>query len=335
MRSMVKVFKKIVNSLLIPILSFGIIFSLSSCAEEIEVDILDLAIDSVKYDLSEINEPLFLVKQTFIIYEESEYYFDVNWSYTNELKWKDLKEEDNYYILATKELYDEFDFELTATIEYDGRSKSKTFEGHYVNKEKQESIGLEILPTLENGAEITIEGKAINIYDKNFFIFHDGKQSIKVETDSSVDMSYGVKVELTLKVVKSKVKIGDSSIERITTKYLSHKTVNGMFAEYNSSLYDLNYLDDMLNNMNVVNFTKLDQNIIQVRGNVSLRNNEYYIDNNETYLKIDYKEDSMFSNSLIDFLDCNCIVNLFVDSIIEDEQVTGFTFSLISIFANE
>lgn len=326
--------RKTMNNLLVAIVSIGILFSLSSCEEEVEVDILDLAIDSVKYDLSEINEPLCLVKQTFIIYEDNEYYFDVNWSYTNELKWKDLKEEDNYYILETKEVYDEFDFDLTATVEYDGRSKSKTFEGHYVNKEKQESIGLEILPTLENGDEIAIEGKAINIYDTNFFIFHDGKQSIKVETDSNVDMNFGVKVVLTLKVIKSKVKVGDSVVERITTKYLSHKNVSGMFDGYMGLSYDLDSLNDIIHDINVDNFMKIDQNIIQVRGNVSLRNNEYYINNNETYLKIDYKEDSMPS-SLIDFIDCNCTINLFVDSIIEDEQVVGFTFSLISIFANE
>ena len=80
---------------------------------------------------------------------------------------------------------------------------------------------------------------------------------------------------------------------------------------------------------------KIDQNIIQVNGEIKLKDNECYISNDETYLKIDLKEGSMFSGSLIDFLDCNCTINLFVDSIIENGKVLGFTFSLISIFANE
>lgn len=332
---MIKVFHKIIDTCLISIMMIGIVFSLSSCSED-EVNILDLALDSLKLDLNNVNKPLYLAKQIFLNHEDIDYCFNIDWSYTNQEHWNNLYDLDNCYVLEAKDYFDKFDFDIIATIANEKEFKSKVFHGNYINKDKPLN-SIDLLPTLENGEEIDLEGMAINIYENNSFVFYDGEKSIIVEIDDSEQLVYNIKIVVTLKVDRTTININDENIDKITVKYVSHRNIAGTFGEkldYKSTSYNLEDLYEMSRNINLDNYRTIDQRIVRTSGVIKLQDDDYYICLDDMSLNISYKDNPFYMMEMIDCIDCYCTVDLFVNSIIEDSVIKDYSFSIINIFIN-
>ena len=334
---MTKYIYKTINTILISIVTIGTAFCLYSCGD-VELDVVDLALANLKLELKDVHEPLYLAKQIFFNYEDIEYSFTLDWSYTSQDHWKDLIDKDNNtYMLESKEYYDEFDFDLTATIVYEESSKSKTFHGNYKNINIAAN-GIDSLYSLEENEEITLEGMAINIFKSNYFVFHDGKESILVEINDGESIIYNVKIEVVLKKVKNIINVDGEDIERITAKYVSHRSISGAYVEklsYKSIPYSLEELCNYSNCISVDNYNKLNQNIVQTNGIITLQNDEYYICENGMSLKLFNPNNKFFEMLVSDFKNTSCTIDLFVDFIIEDNVVVvDYSFYIINIFTN-
>ena len=331
---MIKCFQKLINNLLIPIM-IGIAFCLTSCNND-EVDLLDLALNTLKPDLNEVNKPLNLTKHIFFKYNGLEYNFDVEWTYDNEEKWKSLTDYGNYYVLEQKEEYDDFYFNLNATIRLENEYKSKTFSGHYVNK--NESLkGIDLLYTLDSGEEITLEGMAINIYKDNCFVFYDGMKSITVEETDNKNMTFNVEIELVLKVEKNIFSIGNENVEKIIVKYVNHHNIDGSYGEkenYKINSYNLEKLYNLSKTINMDNYNELNYAIVQTNGYIEMLNGEYFISVNDISLKISNVNSIDFAILMLDCVDSYCTVDLYVDFVIENNVIVDYVFYVIDIIAN-
>ncbi|MCH5172366.1 MAG: hypothetical protein J1F31_06030 [Erysipelotrichales bacterium] len=333
---MIRDVHKILNTILISTAAIGTSFCLYGCNEN-KTNVLDLAFQNLKLELKDLNKPLYLAKQVFFNYNDVEYSFDVDWSYTNQDHWKELTDYDNNsYILEVKEYYDEFDFDITATIKHERNLKSKTFHGNYVNTFNS-SNGIEALASLEEDQEIIIDGMAINIYEHNHFVFNDGKKSVLVEIDNSDIITYNIKISLVLKAKRSVVKINGENVERITAKYVNHRNITSAYGEildYAKVPYSLEELYDYTRIINIDNYNKLDQNIVQTEGIITSQNERYYICKDDIALEISSKDSKFFEMLIKDFIGATCTIDLFVDAVAEDDIIIDYNFSLINIFIN-
>ena len=328
---MYKFFQRSINNLIIFILTIGVTFCLFSCDEK--VDLLTLALDSLKLEVSNISGPINLAKQLFYNYEGTDYCFDITWSYTNEENWKDLIDCNSYYLLEPKKVYDDFQFELVATIAKDKNIKSKSFSGHYCNIDTP-LTGIDLLYSLNDNEEATIQGIAISIYDDKRFVFQDENKSIVVQAENSNSLLYETIINITLRVRKTKLNLNGQSYDKVTAEFISYKLASSVSIEIQKKYknYDLKEIYNAYITPNKENFDKLNQVIIKTSGLIDSDDQNYFVVSDNAKIKIANVDASDFKLLLGECIGMNCSIDFFVNPIIEENVLVDYEFLIIDIF---
>ncbi len=271
-------------------------FSVVSCGN---YTVLDAALNKVVFNISNDSESVFLAKTLEIVYRMKNYEFDVNWSIKQTDSWSITDSETirNCYELKPKNKYGNLHYDLTATLSYNSKTKSKVFSGDYNHQLTEYAIS--DFKDISNNTPVKVRGYAINIYSNNTVLFVNGNDSILM-THTGVNFD---DFERLIEVSGVAIKNG----KNVALQYKSHSQINIQKEAINYIMANIN-----LNSYDSFENVPEESGLVQIDGKLVRRNNKYFIsdkDNKVTLLNID--NEASFSLVYIDFLDLNTVTTLY------------------------
>ncbi len=288
---------KLTKSITIKLLLFIFLcFSVASCGS---YTALDAALSKLVFNISNDSENVFLAKTLEIVYRMKNYEFDVEWSIKQTDSWQ-IKESEtirNCYELKPKSKYGKLHYDLTATLSYKSKTKSKVFSGDYNHQLTEYAIS--DFNDISNNTSVKVKGYAIDIHSNDTVLFVNGNDSILM-THTGVTFD---DFERLIEVDGVAIKDG----KNVALQYNSHIQVNIQKETINSIMSNVN-----INCYDSFENVPEESGLVQIDGKLVKRNNKYFIsdkDNKVTLLNIDNL--ASFSLTYIDFLDLNTITMVY------------------------
>lgn len=288
---------KLTKSIIVKFLLFIFMcFSVVSCGN---YTALDVALSKLTFNISNDSESIYLAKTLEIVYRMKNYEFDVEWSIKQTDSWSitDSEAIRNCYELKPKNKYGKLHYDLTATLSYNSKTKSKVFSGDYNHQLTEYAIS--DFKDISNNTSVKVRGYAIDIHSNNSVLFVDGNDSILMTYTSVVFDDFERLIEV------SGVAIKDD--KNVALQYKSHSQINIQKETLNSIMSNIN-----INCYDSFENVPEESGLVQIDGKLVKRNNKYFIsdkDNKVTLLNID--EVASFSLTYIDFLDLNTITMVY------------------------
>lgn len=271
-------------------------FSVASCGS---YTALDVALSKLTFNISDDSESIFLAKTLEIVYRMKTYEFDVEWSIKQTGSWQIAESETirNCYELKPKSKYGVFHYDLTATISYNSKSKSKVFSGDYNHQLSDYDIG--DFKDISDHTSVKVRGYAVNIYVSNSVLFINGNNSILMTYRDGMFDDFNCLIEVNGFAIKNG--------ENVTLQYESHNKINIQKESVNSILANSN-----INCYDSFENVPVESGLVKIDGKLVKRNNKYFINDKDDKLALlNVDANSSFSLMCFDFLDLNTIVILY------------------------
>lgn len=288
---------KLKNSIIIKLLLFIFLcFSVTGCGS---YTVLDAALSKIVFNISNDSESIFLAKTLEIVYRMKNYEFDVEWSIKQTDFWQIEESETirNCYELKPKSKYGSFHYDLTATISYDSKTKSKVFSGNYNHQLSEYDIG--DFKDISDHTSVKVKGYAVNIYSSNAVLFINGNDSILMTYTDVVFDDYNCLIEVNGLAIKDG--------KNVTLQYESHNQINVQKESIDSIMANSN-----INCYDSFENVPVESGLVKIDGKLVKRNNKYFVsDKNDKLSLLNIDGDNSFSLICFDFLDLNTFITLY------------------------